>query len=110
MRPGLRWGLESMQKEPTMGRWWIYIAMGILGIMAGYAYTTTGVHGAGMTSSVVLSSALRQVVLLGIGWALLHGGRRTLGTLLAVSACALLAAHLGVGLALLLGSPVIHVV
>lgn len=91
-----------------MGRWLTYAGVGLLGFAAGYILCVGGARGGVSAPSDVLGSALQQVIVLGIAWALLRARRRTLGTVLAVTGCGLLAAHLGCGLALALGPAAIR--
>ena len=85
-----------------MARWRMYLGLGLLGFAAGYILCVGGTRGGTLAPSDVLAPALQQAVILGVAWALLRRGRRTLGTVLAVTSCALLAAQLGCGLALAL--------
>jgi hypothetical protein len=73
-----------------MGRWLLYVGLGLVGLAGGYIYCA-GHAPDSWSRSDVLCAALSQVVALGFGWALVRGGRRTLGTALAVVACCLLA-------------------
>jgi hypothetical protein len=88
-----------------MGRWLLYagLGFGLLCLAAGYIYCAGAARGVWAPSDV-LRPALTQMVILGVGWALVRGGRRTLGTALAVVVAFLLAFQLGCALALVPGA------
>jgi hypothetical protein len=86
-----------------MVRWLIYAGLGLVGLAAGSVYCAGHAPGVWALSDV-LRPALPQVVALAFGWALVRGGRRTLGTVLAVVAASLLAFQLGCALTLVPGA------
>ena len=93
-----------------MGRWLMYVGVGLLGFAAGYILCAGGARGGDWKPADVLGPALQQLIVLGVAWVFLRRGWRTLGTVLAVAGCGLLGVQLGCGLGLGLGAVAIRFV